>query len=232
MDYFLIDNPLTPDPKDRVAIVTGVKTFDATAIIRRMKLRGNLLTETDMRAAIFAYEDEIGLIVEEGGGINTNLFNAQPSIAGKFDNANDTFDPSRHKLNYNLSFTKSIREKAAKIKTHKVVTPENGPVITAIRYSVSGLIDGTLSAGSTLEITGVRLKVFTEMDDNGVYFVARDGAGHKAATLVENKPSRLIALLPPLPGGTYTLEVRTNFMGVKAPGKQLRKVQYSQPLTM
>ncbi len=232
MDYFLVDNPLTPDPKDRRAIVTGVKTHTEDDIVKRMKLRGNLLTETDMRAVIFAYQEELGLIIEEGDGINTKLFSAQPSIAGKFDNINDSFDAARHKLRYSINFNKTVREKIVKIKTHKVVVPEKGPVIIDIKDSVSGLNDGTLSAGGTLEIIGMRLKVLTEVDGNGVFFIATDGTEHKVVTLVENMPSRLIVIIPPLPAGTYTLEVRTNYVVTKEPGKQLRKVQYNAPLNM
>ncbi len=232
MDYFLVDNLLTPDPKDRVAIVTAVKTHTEDDIVKRMKLRGNLLTETDIRAVVFAYQDELGLIVEEGGGINTKLFNAQPSITGKFDDSIDSFDATRHKVRYNINFSKTVREKIAKIKTHKVAAPTTGPVIAQIKDSVSGLNDGTLSAGGTLEIFGTRLKVLTEVDSNGVFFIAADGTEYQVATLSENKPSKLIVIIPPLPAGTYKLEVRTNYIVTKDPGKQLRKVQFDAPLNM
>jgi hypothetical protein len=63
-----------------------------------------------------------------------------------------------------------------------------------------------------------------------VYFVAVDGTEYKAVTLVENKPSRLIVMLPSLPSGTYMLEVRTHFINSSKPGKQLRKIQFAKPL--
>jgi hypothetical protein len=59
-----------------------------------------------------------------------------------------------------------------------------------------------------------------------------DGTEYKATTLVENKPSRLIVMLPPLPSGAYTLEVRTHFIGNATPGKQLRRAQFAKPLNI
>jgi hypothetical protein len=138
----------------------------------------------------------------------------------------------RHKTHYSVNFSRTIQEKVAKIKVSKVQTPNTGPLITAIRDGVSGLTDGTLSAGGVLDIAGSRLKVFPDLPDNGVYFVAPDGKEYKATSLIENKPSRLIVMLPSLPSGTYTLEVRTHFIGNVTPGKQLRKEQFSKPLNI
>jgi hypothetical protein len=49
---------------------------------------------------------------------------------------------------------------------------------------------------------------------------------------VENKPARLIVMLPSLPSGTYTLKVHTPFIGNTTPGKQLRKAQFPKPLNI
>jgi hypothetical protein len=82
----------------------------------------------------------------------------------------------------------------------------------------SGLTDGTLSAGGMPGIAGSRLKVFPDLPGDGVYFVNADGGEYKVTTLVENKPARLIVMLPSLPPGAYTLEVRTHYTSSN-PGK-------------
>jgi hypothetical protein len=232
MDYFLTDNHLTPDPNDQMAIPTNIRSYTDDQIIDRIMQRGTTLTRPDLLAGIRAYQEEYGYIVEEGNGLNTGLINAGPNILGKFDSATDSYDHSRHKTHYSVNFSQAIREKVAKIKMNKVQSPNTGPLITAIRDSVSGLMDGTLSAGGALDIAGSRLKVFPGLPDNGVYFVASDGTEYKAATLVENRPSRLIVMLPALPSGAYTLEVRTHFISAATPGKQLRKAQFAKTLSI
>ncbi|MDR2764703.1 MAG: DUF4469 domain-containing protein [Tannerella sp.] len=232
MDYFLIDNYLTSDPNDQTAIPTNIRSYSDEQIIDRIMQRGTTLTRPDLLAAIRAYQEEYGLIVEEGNGFNTGLITAGPSIVGKFNGVTDGFDHSRHKMHYSVNFSRTIQGKATVVKMNKVQAPNTGPVVVAVRDGMSGLTDGTLSAGGALDITGSRLKVYPELVDDGVYFVAHDGTEYKSAALVENKPSRLIVMLPALPSGSYTLEVRTHFTGAAAPGKQLRKAQFARSLTI
>jgi hypothetical protein len=232
MDYFLIDNYLTSDPNDQTAIPTNIRSYGDDQIIDRIMQRGTTLTRPDLLAAIRAYQEEHGYIIEEGNGFNTGLINAGPNIIGKFNSVTDSYDHSRHKTHYSVNFSRTIQENVAKIKMNKVQTPNTGPVIAAVRDSLSDLTDGTLSAGGVLDVSGSRLKVFPELADNGVYFIAPDGKEYKASTLVENKPARLIVMLPDLPSGVYTLEVRTHYTSGNKPGKRLRKAQFAKPLNM
>jgi hypothetical protein len=133
---------------------------------------------------------------------------------------------------YAVNFSKNIREKAGKVKMTKVQTPVTGPIIAAIKDSISGLTDGTLSIGGVLDISGSRLKEYPELPDDGVYFIAADGTEYKVSTLVENKPSRLITMIPELSAGVYTLEMRTHYIGSSVPGKQLRKAQFAKQLSV
>jgi hypothetical protein len=233
MDYFLTDNYLTSDPDDQIAIPTNIRSYSDDQIIDRIMLRGTTLTRPDLLAAIRAYQEEHGYIVEEGNSFNTGLITAGPDIVGKFNSVTDSYDHSRHKMHYSVNFSRTIQEKTAGIKMSKVQTPNTGPIITGIRDGISGLTDGTLTAGGVLDISGNRLKVFPDLPDDGVYFiVSGGGAEYKASTLIENKPARLIIMLPSMPSGTYTLEVRTHFIGSSAPGKQLRKVQFAKLLNI
>jgi hypothetical protein len=232
MDYFLIDNHLTSDPDDQIAIPANIRSFNDEQMIDRIMQRGTTLTRPDLLAAIRAYQEEHGYIVEEGNGFNTGLITAGPGILGKFNSVTDSFDRSRHRMHYSVNFSRTIQEKVDRVKMNKVQAPNTGPVIAGIRDSLSGLTDGTLSAGGVLDIAGSRLKVYPDLADDGVYFMAADGTEYKATSLVENRPARLIVMLPPLPSGSYTLEVRTHFVNSAAPGKQLRRAQFPKPLNI
>ncbi|MDR2775983.1 MAG: DUF4469 domain-containing protein [Tannerella sp.] len=232
MDYFLIDNCLTPDPNDQIAIPANIRSYTDEQIIDRIMQRGTTLTRPDLLAAVRAYQEEHGYIVEEGNGFNTGLINADPTVAGKFNSVTDAYDSSRHRMYYAVNFSKNIREKFGRVKMTKVQAPVTGPIIVAVKDSISGLTDGTLSVGGVLDISGSRLKAYPDLPDDGVYFIASDGTEYKVSTLVENKPSRLIAMIPELPAGGYTLEVRTHFISSSVPGKQLRKAQFAKQLSV
>jgi hypothetical protein len=232
MDYFLTDNNLTPDPDDQIAIPANIHSYTDEEIIDRILQRGSTLTRADLLAAIQVYQAEHGYIVDEGNGLNTGLITAGPNILGKFNNVTDSYDSARHKMHYNMNFSKSIQERVGKVKMTKVQAPNTGPLIVAIKDSLSGLTDGTLTVGGVLDIAGNRLKVYPEISEDGVYFIASDGTEYKVSVLVENKPSRLIVMIPALPAGSYTLEVRTHYIGGSTKGKQLRKMQFSKVLNV
>jgi hypothetical protein len=232
MDYFLTENHLTSDPDDQIAIPANVHSYTDEEIIDRILQRGTTLTRADLLASIHVYHAEHGYIVDEGNGFNTGLINAGPNILGRFNNVMDSYDSSRHKMRYNVNFSKNIQERVGKVKMSKIQAPVTGPIIAAVKDSISGLTDGTLSVGGVLDIAGSRLKVYPDLPDDGVYFIASDGTEYKVSTLVENKPARLIVMIPDLPVGNYTLEVRTHFIGGSVQGKQLRKMQFSKVLNV
>ncbi len=232
LNYFLINNHLTPDPNDQTTVVTGVKSYNDEEIAERMLRRGSTVTKADILAVFQNLVTEISYIVSEGDAVNSALIQATPSISGKFNDVRDSFDPSRHKLNYNLRFGKTVRDAMRKTKATKVATPETGPIISMIRDSVSGQADGTLTSGGSLEIFGSRLKVIPDMEGNGAFFIGADGTEYPVVTLVDNKPSRLIVLIPTLPAGDYILEVRTNFSGSSVPVKQIKIVRYAKTLAV
>ncbi|MDR1223170.1 MAG: DUF4469 domain-containing protein [Tannerella sp.] len=102
---------------------------------------------------------------------------------------------------------------------------DQSAIPTGIRsYTDEQIIDRIMQRGTTL--------TRPDLPDDGVYFIDADGNEYKAITLVENKPSRLIVMLPALSSGSYALEVRTHFINSAVPGKQLRKAQYAKPLNM
>jgi hypothetical protein len=72
MDYFLIDNYLTSDPEDQVAIPANIRSYTDDQIIDRIMQRGTTLTRPDLLAAVRAYQEEYGYIVEEAGRISNS----------------------------------------------------------------------------------------------------------------------------------------------------------------
>jgi hypothetical protein len=74
---------LPSDPNDQVAIPTNIRSYSDDQIIDRIMQRGTTLTLPDLPAAIRAYQEEHGYILEECNGFNTGLLNAGPNIIGK-----------------------------------------------------------------------------------------------------------------------------------------------------
>ena len=104
------------------------------------------------------------------------------------------------------------------------------PYITSVLDKLNGSSD-EVKIGSVLEIIGSRLKFDPKDDEQGVFAVSGTKTV-RCASVVENKPARLIVLLDAnVPAGDFTLEVRTKLTsdGSKK-SKTLKKGYYRKTL--
>ena len=233
LKYSLSENLLTPAPNDFMATPSDVRVYDLNAIIQRIETRYPGLTPTQISAAVNEFFEEVCNITEGGDGVNTPLFNTFPSISGVFDSAADTFDSKRHKCKINISAGTQLNAAGQKIKTEKVVVPDPQPYIMEVKDIVSETVGETLTPGGVIRLQGSRLKFLPEQDDNGIFLINEDGMATKLAVIVENKPARLMAMLPAdLPPGIYTVEVRTSYTGSGKPRKSVRSGSFYRQLTV
>ena len=210
LKYSLTRNLLT-DEGNYTAKAQSSGSFDKEAIITDMLRRGSLLTRTDILAVLNGFEESIAGIINDGGAVNTPLFNTRFSISGVFDGGADNFDHKRHKVNVKFNKGVLIRNTEAKIILEKTVAIAPQLQILEVKDSVSGKVNDRLTPGGVLEGWGNNIKIAGENPDCGLYFVPSLGEAVKAQVIVQNKPSSLIIAIPSLAAGTYTLELVTQF---------------------
>ena len=230
LKYCLRENLLTAKPDDYMAQVTDSQVFTLDDIIDRMVKRGTTVTRTDLAALMQLYTQECTYIVEEGGTLNTPLINTVFSISGVFDGADDSFDAKRHSVNLNINAGTALKEALTKVKASKVESVSTDPYITSVTDKLNGTSD-TIKIGSVMEIIGSRLKFDPKDEEQGVFAVSGTTAV-RCASVIENKPARLIVLLDAsVPAGDFTLEVRTKLTsdGSKK-SKTLKKGYYHKTL--
>jgi hypothetical protein len=232
LEYHLVENPMTPAPDDAMAQVVNLRSYTDDQIADLMLKRGTLLTKADILAVLQVYREVIADLVEDGCAINTQLFNVIPSIPGVFNGIGDSFDSSRHKTQANINPGIIIREAARRIKTRKVQVADPVPYILEVKDIVSGSINETLTPGGVIQLRGSRLKFIESSTDNGIFLLSEDHGEIKLTVIAENKPARLMAMLPAsLASGTYMLEVRTTYSsGGTHESKQLKTGRFIKPL--
>lgn len=231
LQYYLVENHLTANPNDYAANTVNVRSYTLEEIIDRISKKGMTLTKVDISAVLQAYHEEIASIIEDGGRLNTPLFNSQPSIKGVFTNINDSFDSTRHSIHTKPSVGVVMRDATAKISVQKVNPPATGTRITSVIDKASNTTNTQLTANAPIEITGHKIKLTGEAAV-GAYFIATNGTEQKATLIITNEPSKLILMTPALAIGTYTLEIRTHFSGGGKPLKHLRVARFEQELTV
>ncbi len=211
LKYSLVENQLTERPDDYSAQTHPMGSFDKEAIITRMLNRGTSLTRTDILAVINSLEETVAEVLSEGCNINLPLFNTSFSISGVFESPLDNFDGNRHKLNLNLTKGILLREVEKRVKPEKSNSVSPQPQIQEVKDSVSGKVNESLTAGGVIEIRGYNLKIEGDDPSCGLWFVTNDGNETKAEIIIENKPSKIIAMIPNIPNGSYQVKVVTQF---------------------
>jgi hypothetical protein len=213
LKYSLNENQLTERPDDYSAQTYSVASLDREAIIARMLKKGTLMTRTDIVAVLNGFEETIDDAVCNGYSINLPLFNTSFSISGVFESPMDTFDGNRHKLNVNLTKGTLLRQAERQVKLEKTTTGTPQPTIQEVKDSISGVVNERLMAGGVVEIRGYNLRIDGSDPSCGLWFVSDGGAETRATVIIENKPSRIMAMIPSLPAGTYQVKVITQYSG-------------------
>lgn len=229
--YGLRENLLTADPDDCMAQVVDARTYSQEDIASEMIKRGSSLTAADIAAYQKLEAEVYADIIENGGNIATPLINTSFSITGVFTNQTDSFDKARHAIKLNVNAGTALREAAGKATAQKVETSSTDPYITSVIDKVTG-DSTTIKAGSVMELTGSRLKFDATDEEQGVFVLTSSGE-IRCAVVIENKPARLLVLLPAdIASGDFTVEVRTKLTGTRgASGKTLKKGGYNKTLT-
>lgn len=233
LKYSLRENLLTPAPDDYMAQAADVRSYTLDEIIDLMMEKGSTLTRADVAATLQVYGEVVSAIIKDGSAVNTPLMNTSMSISGVFNGAADAFDKKRHTINLNLTAGTLLRDAVTKVKCEKTESAGTDPYITEVTDIVSGKVNEVLSKGGVVQLVGSRLKFDAKDAAQGIFFVPETGEAVRATVIAENKPARLMAIIPAgLKAGTYYIEVRTKIdMGGKKL-KTLKTGRFAKPLTV
>ena len=233
LKYCLRENLLTPAPDDYMAQATDVRSYTLDEIIDLMMDKGTTLTRADVAATLQVYGEVCSSLIKDGAALNTPLMNTALSISGVFNGANDSFDKKRHTVNLNLTAGTLLRDAVTKVKCEKTEAASTDPYITEVADIVSGKVNEVLTKGGVVQLTGSRLKFKADDTAQGIFFVPETGNPVRASVIAENKPARVMAIIPAdLPAGTYYIEVRSKHSGGGKPLKAVKAGRFAKPLTV
>ncbi|BDD11425.1 hypothetical protein FUAX_38570 (plasmid) [Fulvitalea axinellae] len=229
LKYYLRENKLTAEnPNDQIAQVDIAKSHDLDSVVSEMVKRGSTTTRTDILAVLNEYHEVVKDLISQGEGVRLPLVNVSYSISGVFEGEDDTFDPERHTLKLRMQPPNEVKEVLQKISMIKTESQSTDARIKTVENGNTGVSDDTINSSGIITVKGNRLKVDAENPECGLYLLSEDGHEFTVLRYLENRPQRLMALLPELPAGKYALEVRT----LPASNKNIRKARYEHDLTV
>ena len=232
LKYCLRENLLTPAPDDYMAQAADVRSYTLDEIIDLMMDKGTTLTRADVAATLQVYGEVVSAIIKDGSAVNTPLMNTSMSISGVFDGANDSFDKKRHTVNLNITAGTLLRDAVTKVKCEKTEGASTDPYITEVTDIVSGKVNEVLTKGGVVQLVGSRLKFDAKDAAQGIFFVPETGNPVRASVIAENKPARVMAIIPAdLAAGSWYIDVRTKYANATKQLKTLKAGRFGKALT-
>ncbi|WP_158275717.1 HU family DNA-binding protein [Marinilabilia rubra] len=208
--YGLVENLLTDDPDDLMAVTVDNPTMGIDEIVERMISRGSTVTKAEALGTLEEFKSAVCDIVKDGNNVNTELFVIYPTVAGVFESKSEAFNASKHGINLNLRAGKRLIESSRDLNVERVEISESKPTLKTVTDLKTGAVNESVTVGQIVSIKGGLLKIDTESAEAGIFFIDPDGNAHKASRIVKNKPSELLFFVPDdLTPGTYQVEIRT-----------------------
>ena len=227
--FYLQPTPLTPAPNDQSARVVSDESIDIEGIIPRVLKRGTLVTETDVRAVLTIFFDEVTDLVADGNTVLLPLVNIRPGIKGVFTNAADSFDSSRHSKKASLSPGVLLTKKMDEAKVEKLSGYHPSPELLEFTDINTQTINTLITPGGIGKITGSELKFNPANPLEGLFLVDSAGAATQVSIFATRTEGTLMFSIPSTLGiGSYTPEVRKGY-GANA---SLRTGVLNEPVTV
>ncbi|GHT22980.1 hypothetical protein AGMMS4957_13910 [Bacteroidia bacterium] len=195
--------------------------------------RSELRLETIV--SILAQRDEIVReALQQGSSVQDGNARISPRILGNWIGSEARYAPDAHKITCNMTPTAELRTALGAVGVEVLGVRESGAYIGLVTDAATGKTDGTATPNEDIIIEGDKIKVAPDGETGlGVFFVAAGGTETPVAhRLTENNPKKVIARVPALTAGTYTLVIKTRFTSGNNTLKDVRTITYSQSLTV
>ena len=208
VNYYLTQNPGTPDPNSHFARVITRSNLTEADIALAMVQRGMAPNQPSALAAIQGYQTIVAEKIADGCAINTALCTIRPTINGVFTGQDDHFDPARHEVHASLYTGPLLRSAVHGASVQKTRHPLPVPLLIACANRNTGAFNATLTPGGIVEIRGKYLK-YGNRPGEGIYLIlTATNEETRVTTVATRTKSQLMFLCPPLAPGLYRLEVR------------------------
>jgi len=209
MDYYLADNPLTPNPKDfrGVLLTKGTKNMDD--VVKGVADDNVGISESELLAVFRAERKVISQFLAEGYTVNTELFSLSPSLRGVFEDIRETYNPEKHKLHLNFMPSKALREVMNRIALRKI-SQSPLPVLTVVEDVISQTTNQLITPGKVVRVFGDKLNFDPQDTEQGLFFINSLGQAVRSQEYIELSSKKIYAGVPDgLKTDSYNLQLTT-----------------------
>lgn len=153
----------------------------------------------------------------------------KPRVPGIWIGANAKFDPEVNKPGLDITETVETREALEQVGVQVLGVKDSGAFIGLVTNAATGLTDGIITPGDDIIIQGDKIKIAPDGEAGlGVFYRNEESSEIYQTThrLTQNDPKKVIARVPELPPGTYTLWIVTRFTNSSSYLENARTITY------
>lgn len=236
-EFDLEEYLMTPDVlEDYIARMKTRRTLVEEDLIEEIVSERTDIRPDTLRMCAGLMSDKLIQKIQDGHIVSTTTATYVPTILGLFMGTSGVVDPAKNMAVVNISPSTKMREalKAVKLKFSNYVRTMGGARIGLVRDVTTEKIDGTITPGGMLDVTGNKIRCINA-DGSGigvVRFLKADTMTEAATVtlLGVNDPKRLMFNVPALADGAYILQIETYFSNSAVLLKQSRTIDY--PVTL
>jgi hypothetical protein len=159
----------------------------------------------------------------------------KPQILGPWDGATAKFDDTVNTVYMEMTPSPEMHEAFKEVGAEVVGVKDSGAYIGRIINSVTGKADGLIVPDEDITIEGEKIKIVPDNDENsGVFFTSIETGVVTKVTkrFVKNDPKTVIARVPALSAGKYSLSIVTKFASSTIALKAPRTIVYEHTLSV
>jgi hypothetical protein len=222
--------------KDYTASVltTGKKALRNADIARMIKELGSELKIETLLYVLDTSDRIKREQVQRGHSVLDGCAQYTPRVQGVWASVNAKFNSAVHKTGLHIIPSAEMRAAFKEISVDVLGVKDGGAFVGLVTDTTTGLADGTMTSGDDIMIEGDKLKILPEDEQGlGVFFVNTDGdSAPVTRRLTQNTPKKILARVPELPAGQYTLRVVTRYTNGATLLKEPRVIDYDRPLVI
>lgn len=230
-------NALTGDvDNDYIAEVSTSNTTRRNEDIAQSIVDGGSEIKYDTLLSVLNQRDRIVReMLQKGESVLTGCCQFTPRVNGNWIGSNAKYDSSEHDIVAKVTASAEMREALTEVGVEVLgVKEDGGAYIGLVTDAATGDTDGSITADDDVTIEGNKIKIAPDDEDGiGVFFVNSEGTATQVThRLTQNDPKTVIARVPSLTAGEYTLRIITRFSNSSTLLKEARTIEYTQALVV
>lgn len=171
-------------------------------------------------------------LLQEGNSVLTGCGQISPRVSGSWLGSSAKFDPKVHKITVDMIPGSELRKALEEVGIEVLGVKESNAYIGLVTDTATGLTDGTITPNDDILIEGDRLRIAPDGEAGlGVVFTDSSGVDtFVTRRLTQNDPKKILARVPALASGEYTLKIVTRFSSSSTLLNDPRVIEYEKKL--